>query len=254
MHVIYIGILILIIAFILEHILYVNNCDHEDFTVSNEAVQSVASVYNTKNMTVDNITATSKITTNDLSTTTFNLLPRGTIVMWTGAVAPAGWALCNGQNGTPDLRGRFVRMSSDDLGGFNVWGGNLLPEDQTVVTYDTTVAGTSRTDKRTWLLKHRLNDKGGTDNMALTLNEMPIHSHQVRIGGVDVLPADHADTVAEHHRSFEGTGGDDRVIRRRRSKDDAERGYRGVMAANAGSGWAHNNQPPYYVLSFIMKL
>ncbi len=38
----------------------------------------------------------------------FNLLPRGIIVAWTGANAPAGWAICNGQNGTPDLRNRFI--------------------------------------------------------------------------------------------------------------------------------------------------
>lgn len=32
------------------------------------------------------------------------------IVMWSGSVAnvPAGWAICDGGNGTPDLRGRFV--------------------------------------------------------------------------------------------------------------------------------------------------
>jgi hypothetical protein len=37
-------------------------------------------------------------------------LPAGTIVLWSGSIGsiPAGWVLCNGNNGTPDLRNRFV--------------------------------------------------------------------------------------------------------------------------------------------------
>jgi hypothetical protein len=37
-------------------------------------------------------------------------LPTGTILMWSGAAdaIPEGWALCNGTNGTPDLRSRFL--------------------------------------------------------------------------------------------------------------------------------------------------
>lgn len=37
-------------------------------------------------------------------------LPSGVIVMWSGELdaIPSGWALCDGNNGTPDLRDRFV--------------------------------------------------------------------------------------------------------------------------------------------------
>ena len=36
--------------------------------------------------------------------------PAGVIVLWSGSIGsiPSGWALCNGNNGTPDLRDRFV--------------------------------------------------------------------------------------------------------------------------------------------------
>ena len=39
-----------------------------------------------------------------------SVFPVGLIVMWSGSVGtiPAGWALCNGSNGTPDLRDKFI--------------------------------------------------------------------------------------------------------------------------------------------------
>ena len=50
--------------------------------------------------------------TTQIATTAFvqAALPAGVIVMWSGSIAsiPAGWALCNGAGGTPDLRDRFI--------------------------------------------------------------------------------------------------------------------------------------------------
>ena len=39
-----------------------------------------------------------------------NAIPSGGIIIWSGSSAaiPSGWYLCNGSNGTPDLRNRFV--------------------------------------------------------------------------------------------------------------------------------------------------
>ncbi len=39
------------------------------------------------------------------------------ICIWAGAIVdiPAGWALCNGNNGTPDLRDKFLMGAGDAL-------------------------------------------------------------------------------------------------------------------------------------------
>lgn len=51
-------------------------------------------------------------------------MPAGTICLWSGAIVdiPAGWLLCNGAGGTPDLRDRFLvgagtTYNPDDSGG-----------------------------------------------------------------------------------------------------------------------------------------
>jgi microcystin-dependent protein len=69
-------------------------------------------------------------------------IPSGVICMWSGASSeiPDGWALCNGSNGTPDLRNRFI------VG-----------------------AGSSYTVGAT----------GGSDTVTLTDSQMPKHSHTV---------------------------------------------------------------------------
>jgi len=67
-----------------------------------------------------------------------NPIPAGGIIMWSGSIGaiPTGYYLCNGSNGTPDLRDRFVVGSGStyavgNTGGFtsNVAGsgGTNLP-------------------------------------------------------------------------------------------------------------------------------
>jgi hypothetical protein len=57
--------------------------------------------------TVANSTANTQV-----ATTAFvrNIIPTGVITLWYGSIAniPNGWYLCDGGNGTPDLRDRFV--------------------------------------------------------------------------------------------------------------------------------------------------
>jgi len=72
------------------------------------------------NWTSDGKVAINKTQPNDtldvnggVTATTFTgngVIPIGGIIMWSGAInqIPSGWALCNGQNGTPNLQDRFI--------------------------------------------------------------------------------------------------------------------------------------------------
>jgi len=51
-------------------------------------------------------------------------IPSGIILLWSGAIVdiPSGYVLCDGNNGTPDLRDKFIvgagsSYSPDDTGG-----------------------------------------------------------------------------------------------------------------------------------------
>lgn len=59
---------------------------------------------------------------------TCDIVPPGGIIMYSGSVndVPSGWYLCDGQNGTPDLRDRFVIGASDTIAAGNTGGASSV--------------------------------------------------------------------------------------------------------------------------------
>lgn len=55
-------------------------------------------------------------------------VPAGMIMMWSGALdsVPDGWALCDGSNGTPDLRTTFIMGASSSVAPGTTGGSNSL--------------------------------------------------------------------------------------------------------------------------------
>lgn len=68
-----------------------------------------------------------------------NALPVHTIIAWfqTSGQIPAGWAICDGTNGTPDLRGRFL------IGVGTVGEVSSTPVGSATHQHSVTVSGTS---------------------------------------------------------------------------------------------------------------
>ena len=148
----------------------------------------------------------------------------GMIMLWSGAAnaIPSGWYLCNGSNGTPDLRGRFVVGYHDGNGDYDV------------------------------------NDTGGAESVTLSTSQIPSHSHS--FSGSGSSSHSHSFTVNnEYSQLFHPKQS---MIARGENKSGTESyGTSSATVSlsisgttsSAGSGGSHENRPPYYALCYIMK-
>jgi len=174
-------------------------------------------------------TATAGSNTTQIASCAFvlaNSVPTGVITMWYGTIAtiPSGWYLCNGSNGTPDLRDKFVIGAYSDetslaktnvTGALTVSGGT---KDAINVSHTHTATSTSTV----------------TD---------PGHQHNIR-----------------HYASTESAGSSVNAGGPyTQSYNTTETATTGITVATtttnstAGSSGTNQNLPPYYALAYIMK-
>lgn len=167
-------------------------------------------------------------------------VPTGAIMMWSGTIAsiPTGWALCNGQNGTPDLQGRFIVGASQGVVMFDSIGYNYP-------------VGTT----------------GGKNKVQLTVNEMPKHNHNTADSTSDgeiytgienvTIPkfgGDYggSDTISGNCFGIEsGNGNNGNDIAATKLLNN----HRHLVELKArGNNEAHENRPVFYALAYIMKV
>jgi hypothetical protein len=150
--------------------------------------------------------------------------PAGVIVLWSGSIGsiPAGWVLCNGSNGTPDLRNRFI-----------VGAGSTYAVDATGGSADAIVVSHTHT--------------------ATSVVTDPGHNHLSYVCDNTDVPFFNATAV-----SGLGTGGVSEgsgEARNFTSTTDTKTTGITVATTNASAGTSGTNAnlPPYYALCYIMK-
>jgi microcystin-dependent protein len=191
-------------------------------TVNHADTSSQASVNNSGNTVIQDITLDTYGHVTSIGSTTLTLpegVPSGVIVLWSGSVVsvPSGWFLCNGANGTPDLRDRFV------VG-----------------------AGSS----------YAVGATGGASSITLSTAEIPSHTHT----GTTASGGDHTHNItlydAPYFTPVYRTGATFNIgnnVQNTRTTASAGAHTHSFTTASTGGGGSHENRPPYYALAYIMK-
>ena len=151
----------------------------------------------------------------------FSAIPTGGIIMWSGAVnaIPAGWALCDGANSTPDLRDRFV-----------VGAGRGYAARATGGVASHTHGFASATIGYT----------------TLDANTLPSHTHSATPGRAFIVNDPNANV------RWSGSGsGDIQNLWGQIAASGASWGHTHSLSASLATS---DNRPPFYALAFIMKL
>lgn len=178
-------------------------------------------------------------------------VPPGVITMWSGSIVsiPAGWFLCDGTNGTPDLRNRFI-VGAGSTYAVAATGGSA---DATLVSHSHTVSATG-TSGAAGTHSHTVNDPGH----AHSIND-PSHAHSTTIAndqrgaGIGTLYTGIAGTSTGSAVTGISINGALTGVSVNGVGDHAHSLSVSGSTSTNGSAATGANLPPYYALAYIMK-
>ncbi|WP_118985789.1 tail fiber protein [Photorhabdus sp. CRCIA-P01] len=180
------------------------------------------------------------------------VLPKGMIVMFSGSSVPTGWALCDGNSGTPNLIDRFIL--GGNFSGINGKSNNTVSgyKNEKSFNFYSEIAS--------------LNIQGYTSGCSLSINQIPNHNHFSGIvmdidyasqyGNITTDWRDWAVPTAQHNDKryiYYSSGilnSNGEIGENSPEKHNHEINLRSIGEHN------HKNEitVPYYILAFIMKL
>lgn len=154
------------------------------------------------------------------------LMPSGAIIMWSGSTTtiPDGYALCDGNNGTPNLTDRFV-----------VAAGSM---------YSVGATGGSNTKS------HSHGDTFSVDGHTLATSRIPSHDHVLRMAKA----RDASPDSDSHYRAGWSTQTEYRRTSRLPIESEGGGGSHSHGLSGGVSSSSIDVRPLYYALAFIMKL
>ena len=191
----------------------------------------------------------------------YGTIPLGGIIMWSGSIEtiPVGWALCNGGNGTPDLRERFIVGASlgnntSVPGGFYSVGDTGGSRDAVVVSHSHTASSSNAPDHR--------HDLGGDEPGNPGMNLAGDHFHRLRDG----TGGDQTNSITTDGGNLAGQNNQANFVSNSNIIEPAgDHVHTGVTKLAGGHGHTITvtaegvsgtdaNLPPYYALAFIMRV
>ena len=168
-----------------------------------------------------------------LTATTFvgnGVVPVGGIIMWSGTIASLSssapnFKLCDGNNGTPDLRNRFIIGAHSDSGG----------QAKTTVLGTASISGGS---KDAFLVSHT--HGAGTYSAVANGSHTHTYDHNQSVTSLDNDEGNQTIYPNQTESTTDSAGSHTHTLS----------GSSGSAGSGTGSG---ANLPPYYALCYIMK-